>query len=194
MSTLQQPAVYPPSLLKYPPDVEFAPETGDDSSESRSWCVVYTRAGQEKALARKLYANHLSFYLPLVPLEHVYHGKRVSSFIPLFSNYMFLFATESERTAALATNCVTRMLLVEDCQALYRDLLNIHSLIDAGATMTVEQHLQEGCRVRVNAGLAKGVEGVVADVCGEHRLHVAVSYIQHAVSVVLEDFSTEPVE
>ncbi len=194
MTTLQQqPAVYPPGLLKKSPDTESTFVAPADSASPRSWWAIYTRSRCEKTLARKLYINRVPFYLPLVSHQHVYQGSKVKSSIPLFSNYMFLFGTEDERIAALATNSVSRMLPVLDKETLFRELIQLYRLIDFGATLTVERHLQSGCPVRIKAGVLEGVEGMVVERRGESRLLVAVNYIQQGVSLAIDDLALEPI-
>jgi transcription antitermination factor NusG len=189
----QQPAFYPPTLLSNSPDADFDFKAKDQWESPRTWWAVYTRSRQEKSLARRLYVNQVPFYLPLVSHEHVYRGRRIKAYIPLFSNYMFLFGTEDERVAALTTNSVSRMLPVVDRKLLFHDLLNLHQLIDSGAPMTVEQRLESGRAVRIKTGSLKGVEGTVLQRRGGNRLLVAVNYIQLGVSLAIEDFMLEPI-
>ncbi len=194
----QQPSLYPPELLNdtsADPAIVIADQTSEDEDVecSRFWWVVYTRSRQEKSLARKLFAQQVPFYLPLVPHEHNYQGRDVKSHVPLFSNYIFMFGTEDERITALKTNCVSRMLQVEDHQRLVGDLLNIQQLIESGAPMTVEQRLQPGRKVRIKSGPMKGLEGAVIERRGQKRLLVAVNYLQQGVSLAIEDFKVEPI-
>ncbi len=194
----QQPSVYPPELLSDTtpdPAIVIAGQVIEEKEveNTRAWWMIYTRSRQEKSLARKLYAQQVPFYLPLVPHEHHYRGRNVKSHIPLFSNYMFMFCTEDERVAALKTNCVSRMLLVDGWERRVNDLLNIHQLIECGAPMTVEQRLQPGRPVRIKSGAMKGLEGVVIERRGQKRLLIAVNYLQQGVSLAIEDFKVEPI-
>ena len=194
----KEPALYPNTLLSDGSDQPLGGTcVGLDNSyypdpEKRVWWCVYTRSRQEKALARMLYAYEVPFYLPLVPQEHIYRKKRVKSYLPLFSGYMFMFGNDDERISALSTNCISRMLPVDDPEQLVEDLLNIHRLIEFEATMTVEQRLQPGRRVQVTNGSLAGTEGVVVDRRGERRLIVEVRMLNQGASVEIEDFMVEP--
>ncbi len=158
-----------------------------DSTERR-WFAIYTKARQEKALARQLVGYDIPFYLPLVPKENYIRGKRVESFLPLFGGYLFLFGTEHERVQALTTNRISQVLPVNDQQQIRHDLLQLRDVIDSGIPVTLEKRLQAGDRVRVEKGPLKGVEGVVVARRGERRLIVAVNYLQQGVSVQIDDF------
>ena len=193
----KEPALYPSTLLSgY---LGHDQTTSTDESEwfehdptQRVWWCVYTRSRQEKALARRLYANEVPFYLPLVPHHHLYRGRKVKSYVPLFGGYMFMFGDADERITALATKCISRMLPVDDDSQLLHDLLNIHQLIESEAPMTVEQRLEPGRAVRVKSGVMAGTEGVIVDRRGQSRLLVAVNFINQGVSVDVEDFMVEP--
>ena len=110
----------------FPEDVlEVAtPET------DRFWWAVYTKARQEKVLARQLLSQEIPFYLPLIPKDNIIRGRRVRSHIPLFGGYVFLFGTDDERVMTLATNRTSRILLVVDQSRLRHDLSHVQMLID----------------------------------------------------------------
>lgn len=188
-----EPATYPPTLLTDLASDSSPGKADDELEDARGWWAVYTRSRQEKTLARKLYARQVPFYLPLVPRDHLYRGRKVKSYVPLFHGYLFMLGAEDKRITTLATNCVSRMLRVDDPTPFFRDLLNIHQLIESGARMTVEPRLQSGRKVRVRGGAFKGLEGVVIERRGKSRLLVVVDYIQQGVSMAIEDFMVEPI-
>ena len=168
---------YPMGLL------EEAENSGD-----RRWYAVYTKARQEKALARQLVGYEIPFYLPLVPKENYIRGKRVESFLPLFGGYVFLFGTEDERVQALTTNRIVQVLPVNDQEQIRYDLRQLRNVIESGTPVTLEKRLEPGDRVRVEKGPLKGVEGTIVARRGERRLIVAVNYLQQGVSVQIDDF------
>ncbi len=189
----QQPAAYPPTLFASSTDFELAEQMSGERESPRSWWVVYTLSRREKSLARKLYAAQVPYYLPLVQHEHIYRGRRVSSYVPSFSNYMFLFGGEEERATALVTNCVSRLLPVADAATLFRDLHHLHQFITSGAPVALEERLQPGRAVRIKSGSLKGVEGVIIERRGECRLLVAINYLQQGVSMAIDDYMVEAI-
>ncbi len=188
----QEPASYPSTLF----DQESNPSgiaTDEFDDFPRGWWTIYTRSRREKALARTLYANQVPFYLPLVRTDHLYGGRKVKSFVPLFSGYLFMCGTNDERITALASNCISRMLPVDDPTGLFCDLRNINKMIAVGAPITIEDRLQPGRKVRVRNGCFRNLEGIVIERRGKHRLLVVVDYIQKGVSMAIEDFMVEPI-
>jgi transcriptional antiterminator RfaH len=178
-----EPALFPEDLF----------DSWTDTSSDRQWWALYTKARQEKALARHLFNLEIPFYLPLVPHEHLTRRKRVRSYLPLFSGYIFLYGTTEERISALTSNRISRVLTVEDESLLVRDLHQLRRLIESDAPVTIEQRLTEGDRVRIKSGAIEGVEGVVISRRGRTRLLVAVTFLQQGVSMEIEDFQLEPV-
>jgi transcription antitermination factor NusG len=185
-----EPDIFPPSLLTEGEEEAAAPYLAADGQ----WWAVYTMSRQEKMLMRKLYAKQIPYYSPLVERRfRSPNGRARTTYEPLFPNYVFLFANEMQRHAAMATNCVSRCLQVPDQAELVRDLRRIQLLISSGAALTPETRLQAGDRVRVKSGPLKGVEGVVVRRENEVRLLVAVQYLQRGASVVLSDNSFEAI-
>ncbi len=161
---------------------------------SRRWWAVYTKARQEKAFARQLHAIGIPFYLPLVPKDNLIRGRRVQSHIPLFGGYVFLFGDEEERVKSLTTNRISSLLPVEDQQQMRHDLLQVATLIQMNAPLTVERRLSAGNRVRIRRGPMEGLEGEVITRRGKVRLLVAVTMLQQGVSVEIDDFLLEPLD
>lgn len=178
--------IFPEHLL----DLE---ETAD-SADAR-WAAIYTISRREKSLMRKLRAREISFYCPIVPTPRKSPAGRVrTSHLPLFSNYVFVYADSDQRNHILETNCVSRWLEVPDPMGLLQDLKRIRSLIGTGAPVCVETHLESGTVVRVCNGILQGQQGIVVRQQGIARLIVAVNFLQQGASVILENFEVEPLQ
>ena len=163
-------------------------------SSDRCWWAVYTMARQEKSLARQMLQYRIPFYLPLVARDNTIRGRRIRSYVPLFTGYLFLLASDEERVRALATHRISRVFPVVDGEEFWRDLWQVHSLIVSGAPMTVEQRLTPGRRVRVTCGPMMGLEGTVISRRGASRLLVRVNFLQQGASIAIDDFMLEPLD
>lgn len=165
-----------------------------DSNDAR-WAAVYTISRREKALMRKLRAREISFYCPIVANQNKSPAGRIrTSYLPLFSNYVFVYADSDQRHYILETNCVSRWLEVPDGVGLKRDLGQIRNLIRTGATVRVESHVESGTLVRVCNGILQGQQGIVVRQQGIARLIVAVNFLQQGASILLENSDVEPVQ
>jgi len=180
----EEPSLYPETLLD---------ETPLDVAD-RHWFALYTKARQEKSLARELLKHRIPFYLPLVKKANVSRGRKRISQMPLFGGYVFLFGADEERVRCLATNRISRVLAVERPEQLVFDLRQFRRLIAANAPLTIEARLAPGRRVRVRQGAFAGLEGTVLKRRGETRLLVAINFLQKGASVEIDDFLLEPLE
>lgn len=180
----EEPVLFPETLLDDMPS---------EPSE-RHWLVFYTKARQEKALARQMLGWEIPFYLPLVKKRLLCRGRKFLAHVPLFAGYMFLYGSEEERLRAQTTNRIVQVLRVPDPDRLRFELRQLRRLIVADAPLTVESRLVPGMRVRVHGGSLMGVEGTVLKRRGGTRLFVAINFLQQGASVEIEDFLLEPIE
>jgi transcriptional antiterminator RfaH len=177
----EETSIYPDGLLDEPPQ-----------EQPRRWFVLYTKARQEKALARDLVVHRVPFYLPLIKKTTAARGRRRTSFAPLFGGYVFLYGAEEERVRSLTTNRISRILSVDDPDQLVYDLRQIRQLIAANVPLTVESRIGPGQRVRVRHGAFAGIEGVVLKRRGTARLLVSINFLQQGASVEIDDFLLDP--
>jgi len=175
--------LYPDNLL----------EGLDDQRPDGKWWVLYTKARQEKAVARDLLGRTIPFYLPLVKKTTVYSRSTVTSHVPLFAGYVFMYGSDDERVSSLSTNRLSRILDVADADRLRDDLRKLRRLIASDAPLTVESRLAPGNRVRVRHGSLGGVEGTVLVRHGKTRLVVSVNFLQQGASIEFDDFMLEPI-
>ncbi len=182
-------------LLRKEPDI--FPEDlldGELSSDNRRWWALYTLSRREKQLMRLLRGSKTPHYGPLVPRRYRSPAGRIRvCHQPLFSNYVFLYGNDDDRGDALATNCVSRSITVDDGMKLATDLRRVQRLIMLGQPMTPEARLAEGTQVRVRNGAFAGFEGTVLRRANEVRLLVAVRFMNQGVSVALDDCQLEQV-
>lgn len=184
-----EPTLYPDDLFE---QASVAPS--HEAAEPRRWWALYTKARQEKSVARQLHKWGVPFYLPLVDKQLAYRGRRVTSHLPLFSAYVFLWGSEEERVKSLTTNRLSRVLEVIDQARLVDDLRQVQRLIESKAPLTVEARLKPGQRVRVKSGPFLGIEGVVLQRQKQSRLVLSVSFLQQGVSFEIDDFLLEPLD
>jgi transcription antitermination factor NusG len=175
------------------PETLLSPEFQVQGKEAgRQWRVLYTRSRMEKELMRRLTARAAPFYSPII--ENRYRspaGRQRTSYLPLFSNYVFLFGAENERYDAMATGCVSRSLDVTAEPEFVSDLRRIRALIDTGVPVSVESMIEAGDRVRIKSGSMTGLEGTVFKRHGQSRLLVMVDFLQQGASIELPDWEVE---
>jgi hypothetical protein len=175
----------------FPADLLARPETGQE--EERQWWALYTLSRREKELMRRLRAMELAFYCPVICHRQRSPAGRIrKSYLPMFSNYVFLYGSAADRYQAFTSNCISRDIPVKDGVELTRDLLQIYRLIEAGVPLTPESRLTPGQRVVVRTGAFRGYEGWIVRREGETRLLVAVNFLQQGASLLLDNCEVEP--
>jgi transcriptional antiterminator RfaH len=172
----------------------FSEQEFDELAE-RQWWIFYTKSRQEKALASYLRARQIPHYLPLHKKQLVSRGRTLSSIVPLFSNYLFLFGDREERITALESNRAARTIAVSSARQdeLWSDLSRLERLIRSNVPLSVESRIHAGTRVRIKSGRLAGLEGIVVSRRGGSRLLIAVNYLQQGASVEIEDFALETI-
>lgn len=178
----QEPDCFPENLLEaLPTDVQ--------------WWALYTKARQEKSLSRQLREQQIGFYSPTVSRRHKSPAGRIrESFLPLFSNYVFICGSEMDRYQAVSTGCVSRVLDITDVDQLTFDLRQIQRLIGTGAPLSPEAMLAAGDKVRVKNGRFAGFEGTVLRRNRATVLVVEVTFMNQGASVTLDDCDFELIE
>ncbi len=183
-------------ILQHERDINPGNLLGDESllaDTSRTWWCLYTLSRREKLLMRRMLATDLAFYGPVAPKRSRSPAGRVrTSFVPLFPNYVFLFADDSGRREALRTNCISRIHHVEAVSDLMADLRRIHAVIEAGVPLMAESRLVTGNRVRVKSGRFKRYEGTVLRREGKSRLLLAINFLEQGVSMEIDEALLEP--
>lgn len=184
----QEDPVFPTDLFE---DLTEAP---DSFSEDQAWWAVYTMSRQEKEFMRRLRPSGVAHYCPIIAKSYRSpQGRKRTSHIPLFANYVFILANEEQRVEALKTNCVSRCIPVHDQQQLFHDLKQLHQLISLDLPMTPEERVVPGEFVRVKTGPFAGAEGIVFQRRNQSRLLVQVDFLQAGASIELNDWDLEKI-
>ncbi|MCM2370014.1 transcription termination/antitermination protein NusG [Aporhodopirellula aestuarii] len=181
--------ILPPEPDIFPDDLLDQPESHDSP-----WWLLYTRTRQEKKVLRHLREAQIGHYGPMIPQRTRSPAGRIrTSYIPLFSTYVFLRGGDEERHAAICTGCVLKAVEILEVEELIQDLTQIRNLIALGIPLTLESRLKPGAIVRVKSGAFQGYEGTIIRRENESRLLVAVRFMEQGVSVKLEDCQVETI-
>ncbi len=143
-----EPQIFPSNLLE---------SGGTDSADERRWWVLHTRPRQEKSLARDLYASRIPYFLPLSPRQTRIRNRIMTSYVPLFSSYLFLHANHEDRVSALSSSRVVRSIPVPDEQQLVRDLARGPSVASIRGKRHAEDRMVPGAIVAIQSGPLAGL-------------------------------------
>jgi transcriptional antiterminator RfaH len=170
------------------PDTLFSEPLPVTAGQNR-WWVLYTRSRMEKTLARQLRSQEIPFYLPLYQNTWKTGGRKRTSYLPLFSGYVFLHGDESARLAALETNLLCTVFPVPDQERFFDDLCRVERVLGGSAPVTPEAVVPTGASVEITAGTFKGLTGKVIRRGDEMRLVVEIEFLRRGVSIQVEEWA-----
>jgi transcription antitermination factor NusG len=180
-------SLYPDNLF----EEEFQSQT---EAEGARWWAIYTTSRKEKDFMRRLLPCEVPFYCPIIRKQHRSpQGRLRTAYIPLFSNYVFIFANEDQRVHAFTTNCVSQCVPVHEPERLVADLWQIQQLIAADRPLSPEARLLPGDPVRIKSGPFAGVTGTVFRRSNRARVLVSIDFLQAGASVELQDWDLEKI-
>lgn len=180
----EEPDLYPENLLALEPAAD--PDSG--------WFAIYTLSRREKDLMRRLRAQKIAHYGPLVPRRSRSPKGRIrTSYVPLFAGYVFIRGTEEDRYNTVATGCVSKCIPVENPEELVADLRKIRALEEFGEDLQAELRPTVGQLARIVRGplREKALMGTITQVNSQHRLTVMVNFLQQGASIVVDEADVE---
>ena len=138
-----------------------------EKTPDRFWGFAYLKPRTEKKVAEYLLGRGVPSYLPVVNKARLHHGTKIVTPIPMFPGYLFLAASDQERSELKRSekNFVNIELLRNDVEEeqLVRELNNLHLIeLDAmGKEVLINPGIQRGDKVTVTQGPMKGLEAEV---------------------------------
>ena len=159
-----------------------------------SWFAIYTLSRREKELMRRLRAQKIAHYGPMIPNRtRSPQGRIRTSYVPLFSGYVFVCGTEEDRYNTVATGCISKCIVVSEPELLVRDLQKIRLLKEHGSDLQAEVRPVVGQRARIVRGPLKERElvGTISKVKSQHRLTIVVNFLQQGASITVDEADIE---
>jgi transcription antitermination factor NusG len=163
--------------------------------QDESWFAMYTMARREKELMRQLREQRIAHYGPLVANRSRSPAGRIrTSWIPLFSGYVFVRGDEVQRHDAVSTGCISRCIRVNEPELLVADLHRVRLLIEQGDDVRPEPRPVVGRAAVIRRGALAGLRGVVTKVNSSHRLTVMVNFMQQGASMTIDEADVDLVD
>jgi transcription antitermination factor NusG len=147
------------------------------------WTVLQTKSRQEKALASDLAMKGIQHFLPLIKKTQFYGGRRFVVDLPLFPGYLFLYGSVDDVYTADRTRRVAKIIEVFDQTLLEQELTNLRLATESSELLLPYPFLKKGVRVEVRSGPFRGLQGLVEQRSGAHRLILQIEMLGRAVSL-----------
>jgi len=184
-------------ILPAEPDLHPASlwEGGGNGAPDERWWCLHTKPRQEKALARFLRTQNISYYLPqVVKVDRTPQGRKIRSVVPLFNSYLFLLGDDFARVEALRSNRLANVLEIVDQGTLIKDLRQVYQMLSSGLTVVPEPVMPVGARVRIKTGPLMGIEGTVIRRGKRDEFVAVVQFLGRGATVELEDWQVERID
>jgi transcription antitermination factor NusG len=151
------------------------------------WYAIYTTPRHEKAVVKRLDAQHIETYLPLYSVARIWRERKVNVELPLFPGYVFAKMRVSDKGSVLALTGVIRLVSFNNNAAALTDE-EISRLKSSLAIFKAKPYpfLTIGRCVRVKSGPFSGMEGKILRRKGGMRLVLSLEFIQSAIIVELD--------
>ena len=180
--------------------IETKENTTDGSQKIivKNWYAVHTRSRHEKKVETGLKGKGIEVFLPLYETLSRRRDRKKLIELPLFSGYLFVrIVPEREQILdVLKVKGVVRIIGKNPTELFpipESQIDAVHKMVESDRLISGHPYIKEGSRVRVKAGPLQGVEGILMERRGRHRLIISVDMLQQSVSAEISMDEVEPV-
>jgi transcription antitermination factor NusG len=152
------------------------------------WFAVWVKGRCEQEAASHLRARGYNPYLPTYFERRQWSDRVRMAELPLFPGYLFCRFDPQDRLPILTAPGVIQILGVGKTPLPVADaeVEAIQAIAQSGLPKRPWPYLQVGQRVRIGSGALRGVEGILIEIRGEHRLVVSVELLRRSVAVEID--------
>jgi transcription antitermination factor NusG len=153
------------------------------------WYALRVKSRHEDVVAAHALARGYESFLPKYNLRRKWSDRMKESEQPLFPGYVFCRFDPLNRFPVLSVPGVVHVVgFGKELAAVEEtEIEGIRTAVRAGLPREPWPYLQVGCKVCVERGPLRGVEGILLGFRGERRLVLSVTLLQRAVAVQVDE-------
>jgi transcription antitermination factor NusG len=157
-------------------------------SEEYPWFALQVRSRRESCVADYLRGQGYEWLLPLYKCRRRWSDRIKEVQTPLFPGYLFCRFDPQDRLPILKTPGVIQIVGVNRTPVAVdeAEISAIQTMVAAGVPNQPWPFLQVGEKVRIESGSLCGLEGILLDFKGSHRLVLSISLLQRSVAVEID--------
>lgn len=154
----------------------------------RHWYALYTRPRFEKKIDSELRRMGLESYLPLRKVLRQWSDRKKWIEEPLFTCYVFVHVTPSERLLSLRPNGVLRMVSTAGKPSRIPEwqIEAVRRMLAEGFDPEPVEYIDVGEEVVITAGKLEGLRGYLREHRGSERLVITLHAIRQSVAVEVD--------
>jgi transcription antitermination factor NusG len=152
------------------------------------WFAIQVRARYEQRVSEHLEGKGREWFLPLYKCRKRWSDRIKEVEAPLFPGYLFCRINLQDRLPILKTPGVIQIvgfnrtpIAVDESE-----VEAIQRMVASGIPNQPWPFLAAGDRVRIESGPLSGLEGILVDFKGKHRLVLSVTLLQRSVAVEID--------
>ncbi len=170
-------------------ELNLAERSGpEDMLAEFPWFALQVKARHEANVADHLQGKGYEWFLPLYKVRKRWSDRIKEVEAPLFPGYLFCRLNPQNRLPILKTPGVIQ--IVGNSRAPVAvdraEIEAIQRMVESGIPNHPWPFLETGDRVRIESGPLSGLEGILAEFKGNHRLVLSVTLLQRSVAVEID--------
>jgi transcription antitermination factor NusG len=153
-----------------------------------NWYALYVHARKESLVASQLKGLGLECFLPTYKSVRKWSDRVKEVEQPLFPSYLFCRFDYQDRRAVVMTSGVLQI-VGNGRTALpvaSEEISAIQQAVSSGTSHQPWPYIEVGERVRVARGTLSGLEGILINFKGNHRVVLSVSLLQRSVALEVD--------
>jgi transcription antitermination factor NusG len=163
-------------------------ESAPVSNTRYPWFALQVRMRHEVGVSDHLQSKGYEWFLPLYKSRRRWSDRVKEVDAPLFPGYLFCRFNPHDRLPILKTPGVTQIVGYNHVPIPVdeQEITAIRRLVASGVPNFPCAYLEVGCKVRIDAGALRGLEGMLMDVKGKRRLVLSITLLQRSVAVEID--------
>lgn len=159
------------------------------------WFAVQTKSRYENLVATLLRGKGYELFLPIYKSRRRWSDRIKELELPLFPGYLFCRFNPLDRFPILVTPGVMQVVGVGKNPIPVDDseIAALEAAIRSGLPRQPWPFLQIGQKVRIECKPLCGLEGILVEFKGRHRLVLSVTLLQRSVAVEVDDTWIRPI-
>jgi transcription antitermination factor NusG len=152
------------------------------------WFAIHVRSRFEQGVAEHLEGKGYEWFLPLYKCRKRWSDRIKEVEAPLFPGYLFCRINPQDRLPILKTPGVIQIVGYNRTPIAVDELevQAIQRMVASGIPNQPWPFLAAGDRVRIESGPLSGLEGILVEFKGNHRLVLSVTLLQRSVAVEID--------
>jgi transcription antitermination factor NusG len=162
--------------------------------ESEHWFAIYVRSHFERAVEQCLRGKGYQAFSPFYQTKRKRSGRTKTLDLPLFPGYVFCCFNPHKRLPVLTTPGIVNILGSGNVPEPVKlsEIRSIQTVAESGQPVKPWPFLQQGQKIRIEAGPLTGTEGTLLRIKNQFKLVVTVTLLQRSMAVELDQELVRP--